>query len=153
AQVRDHAVARADDGHRLGGREETILVERLVRRQLMALAEEAFQVLLRDVAVPRRDIYHQPRGRPAVSRGLAPEGLAHQAFHQRAVHGDSAHAWPLFAGTPSTDLPARINWMPDASINSRCSGDRLLSTINTSMAENSHKNAKDCRPILVWSAT
>ena len=46
AQVRDHAVPRADDRHRLLGREEAVLVERLVRRQLMALAEQPFQVFL-----------------------------------------------------------------------------------------------------------
>ena len=56
--------ARADDRHRLLGGEEAILVERLVRRQLVALAEEPFQVFLRDMAMAGRDVDDQlGRGR------------------------------------------------------------------------------------------
>ena len=56
SKVGDHAMAGTDDGHGFLAGEEAVLVERLVRSQLVAGAEEALQVLRRDVAVSGGDV-------------------------------------------------------------------------------------------------
>src|SRR5262245_49984847 len=99
-QVRYHPLPWPDDRHRLLGREKAILIEPLVRSEFVSFAEQPFKVLLRDVAVSRRDIHHQPRRLPSPllqRRGVGNEGLRrwkslqqrlpHQPFHDAAVQG------------------------------------------------------------------
>src|SRR5262249_14842361 len=88
SQVGDHPVPWTDNGHGLLGREEAVLVQRLVGRQLVALAEQALQVLLRDVAVPRRYVHDQFRRSTTIHRalaGVALEGFTHEALYQATV--------------------------------------------------------------------
>ena len=92
-------MARADDRNRFLGGEEAVLVEQLVRRQLVADAEQALEIGLRHMAMPGRDIHHQlGRSRLAVALRLAiglqpvPQGVAHQPFHHAPVKGCGAHA-------------------------------------------------------------
>src|SRR5579875_1564901 len=59
AQAGNHAMPRPDQCHSLLSSDETVLVERLIRRQLVAFAEEALQILLGDMAMPSRHIDDQ----------------------------------------------------------------------------------------------
>src|SRR5262249_38129412 len=126
--------------------------------ELIALAEQPFQVLLGHVAVPGRDVHHQLRlGRLAVRLAVAAQvlrqRLPHQPFHEGSIQGCRAHDRDLFPAAPSAALPARISRGPASSTSRRCSAVTSLSTMSVSMAANSHKNASAGRPILVWSAT
>ena len=63
----------------------------------MALAEQAFQVFLRDVAMSGRDVDDQPWGARlavavAVARNMAGHCLANQAFDQGPIQSCDAHA-------------------------------------------------------------
>src|SRR5208282_2029777 len=69
AQIGNHPVPWTNDGHRLLGREEAILIERFEGGQLAALAEEALQILLGDMAMPSGNVDHQlGRAHPAIRR-------------------------------------------------------------------------------------
>ena len=73
AQVRDHPLPRADDGHGFLRGEEAVLVEPFERRELVALAEQAFEVFLGHVAVAGGDVDDEPRSHPALTELGLPE--------------------------------------------------------------------------------
>ena len=98
AQARDHAAAGADDRHGFLGGEETVLVKRLVGRQLVADAEQAFEISLGYMAVPGRDVHDQlwgagPGVRPhlAIRRQAMPQGVTHEPFDHAPVQRCRAH--------------------------------------------------------------
>src|SRR5260370_12728867 len=90
AQVLDQAMARADQRYGLFRREESILIEPFVGRELMAVAEQSLQILLRDVAMSRRHIHNQTRPllspRSYRARGGGEAALSGQLALQRRPH-------------------------------------------------------------------
>ena len=97
AKVGDHPLAWTEQRHRLLRREEAVLVQRLVGRQLVAEAEKAFEIGLRDVAVPGRHVHEELRlgrglrGRVAVARRNV-QRFADHPLNQGAVQDHRGHA-------------------------------------------------------------
>src|SRR5262249_3918263 len=149
---RDHALAWPDDRYRFGGGEEAILVQLLVDRRLVPLAEEALEVLLRHVAMPRRDVDDELGGsrsrgtsdRPGTTSATRakpfPPGVAHQPFDSAAVQGHHCRKSSL---EPD---PATMSRTCVSSIRPRWSLLRPASTISVSIEDCSHRNASDCLP-------
>src|SRR5262249_18269393 len=96
--ARDHPLAGADDGDGPVRGEGGRLVERLHRRELVAGAEQAVDVGLRQVAMPRGDGGDQVRAvavrlSVASAAALLPEDGADNVFDLGAgSHGGCAHA-------------------------------------------------------------
>src|SRR5262249_50378987 len=91
AEVWNHPVPRAGDGNGFLRREETVLVERLVNVQLVPLAEKPFEVLLRDMAVPRRYVDDKLGLLPCLAVRatvrVPGERVTNQSFNLGAIEG------------------------------------------------------------------
>src|SRR6516164_448908 len=163
ADVGDHPLPRSYHRHGFLGGEEAVLVEPLERRELMALAEQALQIFLGDVAVARGDVDDELR-RSLVRAGSVSDGspltvayasgseiarqcLAYQAFDRAALEGHHRrNSSPLPPAALSSAMSSRT---PAFSTSFRCSAVALPSTISVSTSDSSHRNASACLPIFV----
>ena len=89
AEIGDHAAAWADERHGLLRGELSFLIQPLVNLELMTLAEERLDGLLREVAMARADVHDKRCGRRGGARQRFAEagidGLAHEVFDHGAV--------------------------------------------------------------------
>src|SRR5439155_20511644 len=88
SQIWNHPMSGTDDRDHLLGGKKSILVQRLVRRQLMASAEQTLQIFLSHMTVAGGNIHHQARRAIRKCRRLRPwacpapfDRVAHEAFH------------------------------------------------------------------------
>ena len=88
AHRRQHPPLRADDHHGFFGRVETVLVQRLHRRELAAGAEQDFHVLVGQMAMPGRNADDQlglPPCAGSPRRAVFQHDLADDLLDGRAV--------------------------------------------------------------------
>jgi hypothetical protein len=85
AHFGQHASARSNHHHRLLGGEVALLVEHLVRFELRTFAEQDFDVFLRQMHVPGRDIHDKRIGLHTMRPQLVREHLPYDAFNVRAI--------------------------------------------------------------------
>ena len=89
AEIWDHAAARSDERHGLLGGKLAFLIEPLVDGEFCARPEEHFQILRRNVHVPRGAIHDERRGglRPDVLSDLPGQRRTNERFDEGAAGG------------------------------------------------------------------